>query len=355
MTSFTLTPDYLPASPKNPRRWGIGLVGCGEIARLAHLPAYTRFGYRVESCFDIDASASLQVGQEFDIPVASTLEALLDNENVDIIDLPVPTRFRHTIIAQICAHPRKLKAILSQKPFADSLESARSLVEMCEKAGIVLMINQQARWAPGHRALKQAIERGDIGPLYSVLNIIRSWQDDPTSWFVKTPDFNILDHGIHWIDLLRFFTGRDPVRVFATTTMKAGQCAVSPMIYTINFEFAATEHLMATLHFNNIIPAFPQTSRWEWLVDGEHGTAHLNDTLKLVLSQSRECQVFEMEGQWFPDAFGGSMGELMSALDQQREPQCSGRDNLKSLELALAAVKSARTGQSVHVGEGFSL
>ena len=38
---------------------------------------------------------------------------------------------------------------------------------------------------------------------------------------------------------------------------------------------------------------------------------------------------FPIRGQWFPDAFGGSMGEMMTALTEGREPQTSGRDNLR--------------------------
>ena len=44
------------------------------------------------------------------------------------------------------------KHILSQKPLAPTLAEAERIVEVCEEAGITLMINQQARWAPYHTA-----------------------------------------------------------------------------------------------------------------------------------------------------------------------------------------------------------
>ncbi|GIX07554.1 MAG: hypothetical protein KatS3mg115_1957 [Candidatus Poribacteria bacterium] len=61
-------------------------------------------------------------------------------------------------------------------------------------------------------------------------------------------------------------------------------------------------------------------------------------------SQPDEVLSVRIHGQWFPDAFGGSMGELMAALSAGREPQTSGRDNLKSIRIAYAAVKSAQEG-----------
>ena len=77
-----------------------------------------------------------------------------------------------------------------------------------------------------------------LGHLYSVLHVHRSFQDVPGSWYVRLEHFNIVDHGIHYIDLTRYFTGRTPVRVKATTTSVPGQVAVSPMIYSILLEYA---------------------------------------------------------------------------------------------------------------------
>jgi hypothetical protein len=60
-----------------------------------------------------------------------------------------------------------------------------------------------------------------------------------------------------------------------------------------------------------------------------------------------------LEGEWWPDGFAGAMGELISAVAEDREPYNSARHNLLSLELALAACESAeRDGAPVSVGRG---
>jgi predicted dehydrogenase len=51
-------------------------------------------------------------------------------------------------------------------------------------------------------------------------------------------------------------------------------------------------------------------------------------------------------GKWFNDGFRGAMGELLCAIEENREPSNSARDNLRSLALCFAAVKSADTGKS---------
>jgi predicted dehydrogenase len=350
MSLTHLRPEEYRPQPPPKHDYGIGIVGCGGIARGAHLPAYRQFGYPVVACCDVREEAARAARAEFDIPFATTrLEELLARPEVAIVDLAVHAEQRRPLVEQIAAAG---KPIFSQKPFAMRWEDACHMVAVCEREGVPLMVNQQARWAPAHRAIKTLIDRGALGHVYSVLHLNRGFQDEPGSWFVRLPNFNIVDHGIHYIDLARYFTGREPLRVKATTTTVPGQTAVSPMIYTITCEYAPEAQVMTTLHFNNIIAA-RALHRYEWLVDGTEGSLSASQS-ELVLARKdspHEKQVFAIQGRWFPDAFGGSMGEMMTALAEGREPLTSGRDNLKTVRIALAAVESSETGQAVTLEE----
>ena len=46
---------------------------------------------------------------------------------------------------------------------------------------------------------------------------------------------------------------------------------------------------------------------------------------------------YEMEGHWYPDGFAGTMGELLCAIAEEREPFYSARHNLLALQMTLAA------------------
>ncbi|MAG35864.1 MAG: oxidoreductase [Dehalococcoidia bacterium] len=350
MSAIDLHPaDYLPSAP--PRKdFGIGLIGCGGIARTAHLPAYRQCGYNVVAACDLIEENVQQAQTEFGIPHGTArVEDILNDEAAQIIDLAVHGKQRLPLIEQICAtRPPHLLGILSQKPLAMNWRDAVRMVEVCREAELPLMVNQQARWAPAHRALRVLIDRGLFGHIYCVTHFHRAFQDHPGSWFVELENFNIIDHGIHYIDLCRYFTQLDPIRVKATATMQPGQLAMAPLCHTILLEFPPEAQVMAVSYFNNIIRV-PQMHRYEWFIDGSEVSAMASRD-ELIVSyrdNPRHKQVFSIEGSWFPDAFGGSMGELMRALDEGREPQTSGRDNLHSIQIAYAAVESTETGEAV--------
>lgn len=353
MQTFELHPsDYRPAPPPPEiiNHYGIGMVGCGGIARNAHLPAYRDFGYKVVGCCDVIEDNMRAAKEQFHIPFGTTdIDELLARDDIQVIDLAVHASQRLPLVDKIS---KAGKQILSQKPFALNLGDAIKMVEMCRERGVTLMINQQARWAPAHRALKLVAESGVLGHIYSVMNIHRAFQDQPGSWYVALENFNIVDHGIHYIDLSRYFTGLTPLRVKATTTMVPGQVAVTPMIYTILLEYAPEAQIMSTLHFNNIIQTRAMHS-YDWYLDGTLGSAAVSHS-ELVISfkdNPQQKQVYAIQGRWFPDAFGGSMGELLRALAENRPPQTSGQDNLNSIKIAYAAIDSSNTGRAVEMAE----
>ena len=257
--------DYQPDLPSD-LGYGIGFVGCGNIVQRSQMPAYKRAGFRVVACCDLTEEKARSVAANFDDPLVTTkAEELLAHPEVQIVDLAVHAYQRLPLVEKIAAAG---KHIFSQKPLAPSLGEAERIVEICRDAGVTLMVNHQARWAPPHRALRLLVEQGVLGHVYAITHFHRAYQD--YGWYAEHEDFNIVDHGIHYVDLSRYFSGYTPLRVKATTTMVPGQNAVSPMIYTILFEYEASSQIMTTLHFNNIVTA-PALHDHLWFLDGTRG------------------------------------------------------------------------------------
>ena len=74
-------------------------------------------------------------------------------------------------------------------------------------------------------------------------------------------------------------------------------------------------------------------------------------TLRWARKGDDDFQDAELEGSWFPDAFGGTMAELLDAVDRGREPDFSGRDNLHTLALIDAAERSRQEKRAVALDE----
>jgi hypothetical protein len=53
---------------------------------------------------------------------------------------------------------------------------------------------------------------------------------------------------------------------------------------------------------------------------------------------------YTLQGAWYPDGFAGALAELISAIDENREPFNSARHNLLTLGMTLAACRSAEQG-----------
>ena len=73
----------------------------------------------------------------------------------------------------------------------------------------------------------------------------------------------------------------------------------------------------------------------------------LNDQPKMEVHLEDGSVEVPLQGSWFESGFQGTMGELLCAIEDDREPCHGARDNLRSLELCFAALKSADSGQPV--------
>lgn len=350
------TEDYMPAVAEgvDPGKYGIGLIGCGSIANTAHLPAYRKMGFRVVACCDVSETAARSTAEKFDIPYWTTdVARLLERDDVAIIDMAIHPDARLAVMQAIAKAPRP---VLCQKPLAMTLEEARLLGEEAKRAGIKLGVNQQARWAPSHQALKVLLERGTIGEAYSIQHVMRSYQDQADQWWAKVANFNIVDHGIHYLDLCRYFAnvaalGTDWSRLHCTTARLKEQHAVDPLIYAANVEFGprgGRNALMASLQFNNIV----QTRRahsYTWWIDGTKGSIWGNHKEVFVSFADNPSTVhdIQLKGTWFPDGFAGSMSDFIAAVDQGRDPAVTPEDNYGTVAMTTAMVISSKEGRVV--------
>jgi predicted dehydrogenase len=335
---------YGPPAPKGPAP-RIGLIGCGGITEH-HLKAYRAAGWEVAAFHDANPEAAENRRKEFypEARVCADVQELLDDKEIRVVDIATHPKVRVELIEQAIAAG---KHILSQKPFAVDLATGRRLVRLASDAGIRMAVNQNGRWAPYFSYMRHALRSGligDVGSVHMVLNWDHTWTAGTP--FEEIHHLMLYDFGIHWLDAARsFVAGQEATSVFATLARFPDQPMKPPLLAGVVVSFPQG---MATLAFNGCSRF---GARETCTVTGTKGTIHgvgeICGISSLEIETAGGSAHAQMEGSWFTDGFRGCMGELLCAIEENREPENSAADNLGSLEIVLAAMKSADEGAPV--------
>jgi predicted dehydrogenase len=134
--------DYLPRDPRHYRP-AIGLIGCGSIS-AHHLAAYRRAGYEVVALCDPIVSRARERQAKFypDAGVYADYLDLLRRDDIEVVDVTPHPHERALILA---AALEAGKHVLSQKPFVLDLDRGRHLVDLADRRGVALAVNQNGR------------------------------------------------------------------------------------------------------------------------------------------------------------------------------------------------------------------
>ncbi len=342
-TQQIAAPD-LPYQPRNPQYYNppIGLIGCGGISSQ-HLNAYKHAGFNVVALCDRNPHKACERQQQFypEAAIYTDYRDVLKRDDIEVVDLtPHPTDRIAIIEAAIAAG----KHILSQKPFVTDLDVGERLIELADKRGVKLAVNQNGRWAPHFSYIRNAISAGLIGEVVSA-NFTLHWDHN---WIIGTPfedihDLILYDFGVHWFDLAAcFFAPREAKCVQALTVRGISQKARPPMLASVLIEF---ESGMASLHFNANVTHGQQDRTY---VAGSRGSLEsLGPSLSeqsVTLYTADGFAQPDLQGTWFLQGFHGTMAELLCAIEENREPLNNARDNLRGLAICFAAIASAAQG-----------
>lgn len=340
----------LPYLPRDPQRYRpkIGMIGCGAITSH-HLQAYRAVDYEVMALCDVNLAAAEQRQAEFypDAAAYADHRDLLKLEDIEVVDITTHPEVRAPLIED-ALHAGK--HVLSQKPFVLDLDVGQRLADLADQQGVQLAVNQNGRWAPHFSYIREAVRAGVIGEVVGVhcgVHWDHGWVQGTT--FEKIRHLILYDFAIHWFDFLTTVMGdAQAERVYASATRSAIQEIKSAMLGQATVEYA---HSQASLVFDGHVPH----GSWDrTLVSGSKGViraAGVNlDSQKLEIVTDDGIVSPKLEGNWFPDGFHGTMGELLCAIEEKREPSHSARNNLRSLELCFAAVASSLSHEPVVPG-----
>ena len=317
----------------------IALVGAGGISG-AHLDAYARYGLNVVAICSRDVERA-KARRDAYFPrarITGDFKSLLQDSSIRVLDIATHADVRVDLMRRALTVG---KHVLSQKPFVEDLDNGRELIELAARRRVKLAVNMNGRWAPHLAYLREAVSAGLLGEVTGVHFEIR-WNH---GWIAGTPfeavdDLILWDFGIHWFDFLTSVIGDRARFVHATAARAAAQTPRPPLLAQALVAFDGGQ---ASLVFDG---ATLYGARDSTAVIGTKGVAFSQgpdlgrQTVELVTEAGVARPL--LSGSWFNDGFAGAMGELLRAIEEDREPLNSARDNLLSLKLCQAALRSVR-------------
>ncbi len=332
----------------------IGVIGAGFIVRDVQLVAYQKASFNVAAI----ASRSFEVAQEVaavrGIPkVYETDEELLADPSISILDIAIPPDQQLGVVKAAVRHADHIKGILCQKPLSTSYAEAHQIVSICQDAGITLAVNQNMRFDQSIRALKTILDRGYLGELVLATTEMRAvphWQ----SWLKSYGRLTLLNMSIHHLDCFRHLFG-EPEAVFVSARQdprtkfphRDGIC-LYVLEYANGFRATGWDDVWA----GPLTDGAVSDHYIRWRVEGTDGIAQgtigwpsypnrqpstIDFTTKLFPGHIFSPRWHEV---WFPDAFAGTMGQLLTSVAQGTQPSISGRDNLRTMALIEACYRS---------------
>ena len=331
------------------------LVGCGRIS-ANHVQALKQHVGRAElvAVCDIRPEALAAAVAQTGAAGFDSLTDLLAHSNADVVVLATPSGL-HPLQAMQAA--RAGRHVLTEKPMATKWDEGMEMVRVCRDAGVKLFVVKQNRLNATLQALKQAVEQGRFGRVHMV-NVNVFWTR-PQSYYDDAPwrgrwDMDggaFMNQASHYVDMLDWLVGPvDNVHAYTATLardieaedtgvmslrLRSGALAsvnVTMLTHKKNFEGSIT--LLGergTVRVGGV--AVNKIEHWEF------DTPHEDDAKVASASYGVESVYGPGHPLYYDNVINTLRGEAHAEVD--------GYEGLRSLEVLIAAYRSARDSARV--------
>lgn len=335
---------------------GVGVIGCGAIAEIVHLPVYKEMPQTdLKAVCDTDKDRAEEIADKFDAESWYTnYKDLLERDDIDAVSICTPNSFHreHSVAAANAG-----KHILLEKPMAPTLEDCDKIIEASQRAGVKLMIGVNSRFLSSARRVKKLLENDTIGKISQVR--YHGGHSGPYStwvavsdWFKKKSEVGggvLIDIGAHYLDLMRWFVG--------------DISEVSAIGGNLSGKFEGEDNAIVILTFKNGVMGELDTS-WtynDWYetaeIHGAEGTIFIRDASgPIVVYSDRKIpenlrgpvslrESVPIEEQMKPTRV--KVEHFVESILQDKQPMVTGEDGRAVVEAILAAYRSMETGEKV--------
>ena len=246
--------------------------------------------------------------------------------------------------------------VIVEKPIALSLSEADEMLAAAQKYGVKLCVNHQLRFCPSVRAMKTAMEAGEFGKVYHAAVQVRRNRDrayfDAGKWrgTWKNDGGTLMNQCIHYTDLLQWLLG-DVDEVFAYTDRLAHPYIEAEDMGLALVKFKSGAYAMV----EGTVNTYPRNLSDGMAIFAEQGTVsvrgkYLDEAERWAFADGTSSLRESLEKYDIEELGTGHTPlyrDMIEAIENDREPICSGYEGRRALELVLGIYESAAAGKPV--------
>lgn len=340
---------------------GIGIIGCGKVAQVRHLPEYAdNPNARLVGYYDLNLERAEEIALQYGGKAYPSIEAMLSDPAIDAVSV-LSSNNTHAEIS--IAAMEAGKDVLCEKPMAITLEQCEAMVATAKRTGRQLMIGQNQRLAKAHAKAKELIEKGEIGTPLTFRTTFshagpESWAiDGRSSWFFdksKAIFGAMADLGIHKTDLIQYLLGSRICDVTACMTTIDKRDESGELV-------GVDDNAIAIYHMESGALG-TMTASWtkyghednSTVIDGTKGS------MKIYYDPAHSLIVEYRNGEqalWDIDQIqtndnqskSGVIDLFIDALVHKTPVSISGADVLPAMRAVFACEQSALQGKTIHI------
>jgi predicted dehydrogenase len=341
------------------------LVGCGAMSGAWLKAAKEIPDLELVGLVDLQVEAAQSRATEFglhDVKISTDLAAMLIETRADILfDCTVPEAHHDNALLAFMHGVH----VLGEKPLAHSIEHARAMVEVARTENCVHAVVQNRRFDPNIRRVRRYLETNEIGSV-TTLNADFYIAAHFGGFRDVMPNVLLLDMAIHTFDAARLILKADPVSVYCHEWNPKESWYAHGSSAICIFEFS--DGSVFNYRGSWCSEGFHTTWESDWRIVGTRGSVRWDGgsqprasvVVPNVSSPSEggrpdffsQHHGFELPELNTDDAIGGHDGvikDFVAAVRSGRQPETASSDNIKSLAMVFAAIKSAKLEQKIPV------
>lgn len=328
----------------------VAVIGVGSMGRN-HARVYSEiYNADLVGIADVDELVANSVAQRYGGRPYTDYVKMLDEQKPDAVTIAVPTINHLDVALQVLQRGIHL---LVEKPIAFSLDDGTQIIAAAEQADVRLMIGQVERFNPAVMALKDRLDKGELGRVFQ----LDARRQGPFP--ARVIDVGVvIDLAVHDLDVIRYVTGAKVVRVYAETERRIHSNREDLLTCLLRLDDGA----IGTLTINWLTP----TKIRELYVIGERGMFRVDYlTQDLYFYENATLQAADWDT--LQVLRGVSEGRMIRHVVDKREPlrieqeaflaavrgeapiPITGEDGLRVLELAHAVITSGKENRAISI------